>query len=90
MALKIASTGPLPRAVFQIASPSIMRSISAVCGAFGARDHAQARYLDGVVGMGDLVVDQRDDVLVEHVALAVAQILEALERIDQARCRCSV
>ena len=31
----------------------------------------------------DLVIDQRDDVLVEHHLLAVGQILETAERVIQ-------
>ena len=51
--------------------------------AFGAGHDAQARNLDGVIAVRDLVVDQSDDVLIEHVALAVAQFLETLERVVQ-------
>ena len=51
--------------------------------AVGAGDHRQRDHLDAVVRGGDLLVDQRLDVLVVDVLLAVGQRLEAHEGVLQ-------
>src|SRR5512143_3113415 len=49
--------------------------------AHGAGDHRQRQHLDAVVSVGNLLVDQRLDVLVINLLLAVSQSLEADEGI---------
>ena len=49
--------------------------------AHGAGDHRQRQHLDAVVRVRDLLVDQRLDVLVVDLLLAVGQRLEAHEGI---------
>ena len=47
----------------------------------GAGDDGERDQLDQLAGGGDLVLDQRLDVLVEDVLLAVGEILEAAEGV---------
>ena len=81
MALKVASTGPLP-VVFAVLRRAVDHELQfGRLRPLGAGDHLQRDEFDPLVAALDLVVDQRDDVLVEDVLLAVGEILEAAERV---------
>ena len=81
IALKIASTGPLPVDCVVTCSPSMSSVSVADLRAHGAGDHRQRQHLDAVVRVRDFLVDQRLDVLVVDLLLLVGQRLEAHEGI---------
>ena len=82
MALKVASTGPLPVACTVSCRPSPMSSVSvADCGPMVPAITVQRHHLHAVLGGGDLLVDQRLQILVVDVLLAVGQRLEAVEGV---------
>ena len=64
-------------------TPSTSSSSSALRLAPGAGVHVERDELDAFVVAHHLVIDQRDNVLVENDLLAVGQILEAAERVVQ-------
>ena len=81
IALKIASTGPLPvDCVVTCCAVDVERERRRL-RTHGAGDHGQRQHLDAVVGVRDLLVHQRLDVLVVDLLFLVGQRLEAHEGV---------
>ena len=87
MALKIASTGPLPVDCLVTCWPSMSSVSVAVCGPIVPAMTVSDKHLDAIRRLGDLVVDQRLDILVIDMLLAVGERLEAHEGVLELRCR---
>jgi len=66
-----------------LSSPSMISSDLGRLRTVGCGDNFQALQRDALGDAGHLVIDQRDDVLVEDVLLLVGEILEALNVIVQ-------
>ena len=81
MALKVASTGPLPSASSVVTLPVDVEPHGGALGPAGAGDHGQRDEPDAVVRGRDALVDERLDVLVVDVLLAVGEVLEAHEGV---------
>ena len=81
MALKIASTGPLPSCLLGHVLAVDVELHGGALRAPRAGDDGQRDQPDAVVRRGDLLVDQRLDVLVVDVLLAVGELLEADEGV---------
>ncbi|KAF0129964.1 MAG: Uncharacterized protein FD148_1652 [Methylocystaceae bacterium] len=74
-----AVAGRLMRQLLSVNVERERRRLRAMC----ASHHHQRLDLDVIMSVDDLVVDQRDQIFVVNEFLAVGQILEAIERVQQ-------
>ena len=81
MALKVASTGPLPVELAGLVAAVDVEGDDRLLRPAGAGDDGERHHLDQFALPGDLVLDQGRDVLVEDVLLAVGEVLEAAEGV---------
>ena len=83
IALKIASTGPLPVACVGAMRAVDIKNERRLLRPLRSGDDGERHDLDAVVRLRDLVVHERDDVLVVDDLLPVGELLEAVERVVQ-------